>query len=500
MKQRKMEKERRKQEEKRKAMAIWYYMIACLLALFGLVAFPSVGSVLFFLAAVAVLPIAPIRNLWSKIPIKGGWFKLVALIVAFFVACSCSSTSSTEEADSQVVSAEVEEDIIQGTESKKVDEIVAENNEKVDATKTIPQDEKSEEPTEQAQTEVKKEQMIEVSSKSNVQSDAVEQKQNTETKTDEKDSEEKVPVAEQFDLSTVPSYSGKAYATINHNVPYFTDSDLQKAAASYESYSNLDSMGRCGVCIASVGKDIMPTEERGPIGQIKPTGWQTVKYNGVVEGNYLYNRCHLLSYQLTGENTNEKNLITGTRYMNVEGMLPFENMVENYVETTGDHVLYRVTPVFEGNNLVASGVLMEAESVEDGGKGIMFNVYVYNVQPGVRIEYASGKSELDGTVTPSAAQTETKSENKSETQKQETSKPETPKQAETVQQPVPARAETPQQIPEETSYVLNTNTKKFHLPECSIVGDIKPKNREDFTGSRDDVIARGFVPCKKCNP
>lgn len=495
MKQRKMEKERRKQEEKRKTMTAWSYMIVCLLALFGLATFPSVGSILFFLAAVAVLPIAPIRNLWSKIPIKGGWFKPVALVVAFFVACACSPTSSTEEADSQIASVEVEENIIQDTESQNVDEVAAENTEKVDATKTISQDEKSEEPTEQTQTEVKKEEKTEVSSKPDEQTDTVEQKQNTGTKTEEQDSEEEVPDAEQFDLSAVPAYSGKAYATVNNNVPYFTDSDLQKASTSYESYSNLDSLGRCGVCVASVGKDIMPTEERGNIGQVKPTGWQTVKYNGVVDGNYLYNRCHLLGYQLTGENANEKNLITGTRYMNVEGMLPFENMVADHVKATGDHVLYRVTPIFEGNNLVASGCLMEAESVEDNGDGIMFNVYVYNVQPGVSIEYASGKSELDGTVTPAVAQTETKQEKKSETPKQETQQ-----QAETIQQPAPAQVETPQQIPEGTSYVLNTNTKKFHLPGCSSAGDIKPENREDFTGSREEVINRGFVPCKKCNP
>ena len=181
--------------------------------------------------------------------------------------------------------------------------------------------------------------------------------------------------------------------------------------------------------------------------------------------------------------------------MNVEGMLPFENMVADHVKATGDHVLYRVTPIFEGNNLVASGCLMEAESVEDNGDGIMFNVYVYNVQPGVSIEYASGKSELDGTVTPAVAQTETKQEKKSETPKQETQQ-----QAETIQQPAPAQVETPQQIPEGTSYVLNTNTKKFHLPGCSSAGDIKPENREDFTGSREEVINRGFVPCKKCNP
>lgn len=199
-----------------------------------------------------------------------------------------------------------------------------------------------------------------------------------------------------FDMANIPAYSGKPYVVVNGNTPYFSDSEL--TTTSYESYSDLDSLGRCGVCIASVGQDIMPTEERGSIGSVKPTGWQTVKYNGVVDGNYLYNRCHLIGYQLTAENANDKNLITGTRYMNVEGMLPFENIVADYVKETDNHVLYRVTPIFEGNNLVASGVLMEAKSVEDGGDGILFCVYCYNVQPNVTINYLDGSSKLDGTI------------------------------------------------------------------------------------------------------
>lgn len=199
-----------------------------------------------------------------------------------------------------------------------------------------------------------------------------------------------------FDMANIPAYSGKPYVVVNGNTPYFSDSEL--TTTSYESYSDLDSLGRCGVCIASVGQDIMPTEERGSIGSVKPTGWQTVKYNGVVDGNYLYNRCHLIGYQLTAENANDKNLITGTRYMNVEGMLPFENMVADYVKETDNHVLYRVTPIFEGNNLVASGVLMEAKSVEDGGDGILFCVYCYNVQPNVTINYLDGSSKIDGTI------------------------------------------------------------------------------------------------------
>lgn len=358
---------------------------------------------------------------------RNATFILIAMMFVSFVACLFGSRSESQDRDSQAAYTEIVEDISPGEETE---------------------DDKT---TDSAQIETT--------------------------------NEEKTEVAEQFDISTVPAYSGKAYATINNNVPFFTEADLQKAANSYESYSDLDSLGRCGVCAASVGTDIMPTEERGNIGQVKPTGWQTVKYNGIVDGNYLYNRCHLIGYELTGENANEKNLITGTRYMNVDGMLPFENMVADYVKSTGAHVLYRVTPIFEGDNLVASGVTIEAESVEDNGAGLLFNVYVYNVQPGVSIDYASGKSELDGTVSAVAEEPSMKAEN-----------------TEQVQQTEQAVAETPQPVAEGTSYVLNTNTKKFHHTWCSSVNEMKAKNREDFTGSRNDLIARGFVPCKRCNP
>ena len=192
-----------------------------------------------------------------------------------------------------------------------------------------------------------------------------------------------------IEASNIPNYSGNSYIEIYNNKPQFSDSDLN--TNSFESYSELDSLGRCGVAFANISKDLMPTEERGKIGQVKPSGWQTVKY-GNVDGKYLYNRCHLIGYQLTGENANEKNLITGTRYFNVIGMLPFENMVADYIKETNNHVLYRVTPIFDGNNLVAKGVQMEAMSVEDKGDAISFNVFVYNIQPGITIDYANGNS------------------------------------------------------------------------------------------------------------
>lgn len=195
-------------------------------------------------------------------------------------------------------------------------------------------------------------------------------------------------------LDAIPAYDGKAYVAVNNNEPFFTDSDMTTTA--FENYSDLDSLGRCGVAYANICKEIMPTEKRGKIGMIKPSGWHTVKYD-VIKDRYLYNRCHLIGYQLAGENANPKNLITGTRYLNVEGMLPFENLVADYVNNTGNHVLYRVTPMFSGSNLVANGVLIEAKSVEDNGGGILFNVYCYNVQPGVGINYENGDSWLECT-------------------------------------------------------------------------------------------------------
>jgi DNA-entry nuclease len=192
-------------------------------------------------------------------------------------------------------------------------------------------------------------------------------------------------------VKDIPDYSGDPYYVINDNQPSFAEGDY--TTSSFESYSNLDELGRCGVAFANIGMDLMPTEERGSIGQVKPSGWQTVKYDNV-DGKYLYNRCHLIGYQLTGENANKQNLITGTRYMNVVGMLPFENMVADYIKETNNHVLYRVTPVFNGDDLVVRGVQMEAVSVEDNSEGICFNVFVYNVQPGIIIDYATGKSSL----------------------------------------------------------------------------------------------------------
>ena len=196
-------------------------------------------------------------------------------------------------------------------------------------------------------------------------------------------------------ISNIPEYSGEDYIILNNNIPNFSDSDL--TTTSFEEYSPLDSLGRCGVAFANIGTDIMPTEKRESISSVKPSGWKSAEYpTDVIKGKYLYNRSHLIGFQLTAENANERNLITGTRYFNATLMLPYENMVADYIKETNNHVLYRVTPVFKGNNLVATGVQIEAKSVEDNGEGIEFNVFIYNIQPGITIDYVTGDSALSG--------------------------------------------------------------------------------------------------------
>ena len=295
-------------------------------------------------------------------------------------------------------------------------------------------------------------------------------------------------IAETFDFAAVPAYDGKAYVAVNDNVPFFTEEEL--SSASYETYGELDPLGRCTVCVASVGQDLMPAEERGNIGAVKPTGWHTVKYD-FVDGKYLYNRCHLIGYQLTGENANEKNLITGTRYLNIEGMLPFENMVADYVKETDQHVMYRVTPVFEGDNLLAAGVLMEGKSVEDNGEGVLFCVFAYNVQPGVSIDYATGESWADGSGSAGSTAGQGTVGNGSSQNQSAGSGAAGSSGGGAGSSGSSATVQT---------YILNTNSKKFHLPSCTSVTQMKAANRQEFTGTRDEVIAHGYEPCKNCNP
>ena len=307
------------------------------------------------------------------------------------------------------------------------------------------------------------------------QSDAPSASQGQQT---ESSAPTEITTASSFSLSDVPAYSGKAYTSANGNVPYFAAAEL--TTTSFETYSDLDTLGRCGVTYACIGQDLMPTKERGSIGMVKPTGWHTVRYDDLVDGKYLYNRCHLIGYQLTGENANTKNLITGTRYLNIEGMLPFENMVADYIQETNNHVLYRVTPIFEGNNLLANGVLMEGYSVEDKGAGVSYCVFAYNVQPGIEIDYATGESKL----ADSAQQEEQKTATVTPTPSPEPEK----------QEPVTGSEAS------QADYILNTNTKKFHYPTCSSVNDMKEKNKQEFFGTRDEAISNGYSPCGRCKP
>ncbi len=265
-------------------------------------------------------------------------------------------------------------------------------------------------------------------------------------------------------LDNIPEYSGDPYVPINSGEPYFTEEEITKK--SYEKYSPLDYLGRCGVAVASLGIDLMPTEDRGQISSITPSGWE---YNGKSNNKkydfgYIYNRCHLIGWQLAGEDATKENLITGTAYMNIEGMLPFENMIADYIKETENHVMYRVSPIYDGTALVASGVLLEALSVEDGGDGIKFCVYVYNIQPGIEIDYFTGLNKRSGEETEDGSSTE------------------------------------PDDGRRETDYILNTSSKKFHLPDRSCSNGIIDKNREQYRGYREDLIEAGYSPCGTCKP
>ncbi len=278
----------------------------------------------------------------------------------------------------------------------------------------------------------------------------------------------------------IPIYTGSASVELDKNVPGFTADEI--TTSSFESYGKLDKLGRVTTAYACIGQDLMPTEERQSIGDVRPTGWKQNKYPGLVDSDppYLYNRCHMIGFQLTGENANEKNLVTGTRYMNVDGMLPYENEVASYIHKTGNHVMYRVTPVFTGKNLLCDGVQIEAYSVEDKGKGVSFNVFCYNVQPGVTIDYKDGSNKADPN------------------HKKVVSADEFVITGGNTGTSVDRSA--PLQTDREATYILNKNSKKFHLPTCDSVTDMKEKNKEYSTKTREEMIADGYDPCKRCNP
>lgn len=438
----------------------WLFVAICIVA--ALCSGPNIGSVLLLVVAGAALPIAPVKRLWDRLlgtevnaydgeekhrwwdirgrahskatesehrnQVQRSTLKPLILLAAFLIAFSVTMAANEDAAPNipvdNVVSGEEERvDLLpeENDSSGNTDETNDTAETQPDIPEPQPKDPTQDEPTEPA--------MISVS----------------------------------YSMAEIPVYAGSPYVELHGNEPYFTEGEL--TTNSFELYSDLDALGRCGTAYACIGQDLMPNEPRGEIGMIKPSGWHTVRYDTVIEDKYLYNRCHLIGYQLTGENANEKNLITGTRSFNLDGMLPFENMVYQYIVEMGRHVLYRVTPVYEGDNLVASGVVMEALSEEDEGVGIKFCVFCYNVQPGIGIDYATGESWLESPVTDGTSDDPG------------------------AKEPMDGQ-----------DYVLNTNTRKFHYPNCDSADRIKPKNRKEYNGTREEVIEMGYEPCKRCNP
>lgn len=294
-------------------------------------------------------------------------------------------------------------------------------------------------------------------------------------------------------IADIPAYSGALCININGGVPGFTTQD--EARGAFMQFSELDFEGRCGEAFARIGTDTVSNDKRGDISSVHPSGWVQRKYSFVDDG-MLYNRCHLIAHQLCGEDANERNLITGTRTFNVMGMLYYEELVGNYVRATGNHVLYRVTPLFAANDLVARGVQMEAKSIEDNGEAVQFNVFVYNAEPGVAIDYVTGESQEsantpavaskgEGTITTAAAARAAQAAGESGASSSSTSA---------------NASDTASSSAEQHDYILNVKNKKFHLPTCSAVNDIAAANRQDFTGTRDELIAKGYSPCGICNP
>ena len=274
-------------------------------------------------------------------------------------------------------------------------------------------------------------------------------------------------------LEEIPQYEGSDYVILNNNQPDFYIWQIQ--TAPYVSFSPFDSLGRTDAGMACLGPETLPTESRGEIGDIRPTGWHTVRYDDLIEDRYLYNRAHVIGYMLCGDNATPQNLFTGTRYLNAGSMLQFELMVGDYIEDTGNHVIFRCTPIYDGSNLVASGVQMEAYSVEDSGV-LCFNVFVFNIQPGITIDYATGDSERSEDASAADVVSRELSPASSEAQ------------------------EDAQTVSSQPTYILNTNTKKFHYPSCSSVRDMKEKNKQEFYGTRDEAIAMGYSPCGRCHP
>ena len=275
-----------------------------------------------------------------------------------------------------------------------------------------------------------------------------------------------------FSLDDVPLYSGTPYAELNGNEPVFSEEDKTSTEA-FETYSGLDRLGRCGTAYANICSELMPDNKRGDISQIRPAGWKSVKYEGIVDQDSLYNRCHLIAHSLAGEDANPLNLVTGTRYMNIEGMQPFEIRVADYVRCTDNHVLYRSTPVFRGDNLIPEGIHMEARSVEDNGEGICFNVFCYNIQPNIRIDYKTGDSSYEEGYN-------------------------------VFENTVPERSMSFSSEPadgfesQKTTFILNAKTQRIHLPSCESVSEMNEKNKREVNATLSELKEKGYVPCGNC--
>lgn len=406
-------------------MILQWYLVAmyAFFAIGFLITGSSVSAVLLVLAILLVIPIKKWKQILKKIKINNVVAIILSLFLAFCSIVAISSDDTTKENENNVVIEEIS--------------------------------------TSQEETTIEETTVLETTTKETTT-------KTTTTKPKKSNQNKNVK------LSNIPKFSGEPFVVINNNVPSFTSAE--KTTKGYESYSKLDNLGRCGVAIASLGKETMPKkdEDRGSIGEVTPSGWVQKKYD-FVDGKYLYNRCHLIGWQLSAENANERNLITGTKYLNIDGMLEFENMVADYIKETNNHVAYRITPVYEGNNLVASGVQMEAYSVEDKGEGISFNVYCYNVQPGVKIDYSTGNSAKSG---EKIVNNNNKQSNKNSSKNNNKSSNSSSK----------------------CKYVLNTNSKKFHKPNCKSVAKISKANKKETNKSREELIKEHYEPCGNCKP
>ncbi len=420
-----------------------------------------VSSAAVIIAGLLMAPIKPIRDFLQKIKIKSA-VAIVLSVIIFFGAIVTSPTGQTASSPTEQTEAST-------TSPNELINTTTDNNSTV---AVLPSESESnyDTNTEQAEQTTKNDSETNISSVGNG----------------------KKPTS-----SSIPEYSGKIYITLNDNIPNFSNSEL--TTKGYEKYSSLDSLGRCGVATASLGKEIMPKdgEKRGSISSIKPSGWVQAQYD-FISGKYLYNRCHLIGWQLSAENANAKNLITGTRHFNVDGMLPFENMVADYINETENHVAYRVTPIYNGSDLVAKGVQIEAYSVEDEGEGICFNVFCYNVQDGVEIDYSTGSSKATETAS-TTKKTITTTKKPTTTKSTATTKKETTTKK--VTNPTTTKKETTTKAPATNArYICNTNSQKFHYPSCQHAKRIKAENRMEFNGTRDQLIIKGYSPCGTCDP